>query len=179
MADERTWINASAPYMDPRPGRADAWTDEAAQRGHVGMQQLREVAEVEAPPEVAEAFDTPSGDAVVVRRRVVLLDGRPVELVDSYYPSTVARGTRIADPRKVPGGVVTLLAEMGYRPESIEEDVHARPASTQERQLLHLGERDWVLVLARLLRTRGGMPYEMSVMTMSAYERHLRYKIYS
>ncbi|HWO68322.1 MAG TPA: UTRA domain-containing protein, partial [Umezawaea sp.] len=57
-------------------------------------QRLREVAEVEPPREVAEALSVAEGELVVVRRRVMSLDGRPVELTDSYYPVAIARGTR-------------------------------------------------------------------------------------
>jgi DNA-binding GntR family transcriptional regulator len=106
----------------------------------------------------------------------VLLDGRPVELADSYYPTAIARGTGLAEPRKVAGGAIALLAELGYEPRHAEEDVYTRPASEDERQALGLTEHDWVLVLIRTLRAENGEPVEVSVMKMNPRSRYLWYE---
>ncbi len=105
----------------------------------------------------------------------MLLDGHPVELADSYYPLSIAQGTGLAENRKIRGGAVTLLKELGYQPRSAEEDISARLPSNEERQMLQLNERDWVLVVLRTLRTADGTPVEVSDMKMTAQGRHLRY----
>src|SRR6266702_176043 len=56
-------------------------------------QQLREVATVGAPAEVALRLDIEEGSPVIVRRRLFLADGEPVALCDSYYPAGLAEGT--------------------------------------------------------------------------------------
>ncbi|MEV0149148.1 MULTISPECIES: UTRA domain-containing protein [unclassified Nonomuraea] len=175
MAEE--WSDKSVSYVQPRPRQTDAWTAETAQQGRRGTQQIREVAEVPAPDVIASALNLPSGEPVVVRRRLVLLDEQPYELADSYYPVTIARGTALVEPRKIPGGAVTLLADLGRLPHRIEEDVYTRPATADERDVLHLDEHEWVLVLTRLSRTHDGTPVEVSVMTMVARGRHLRYEL--
>ncbi|XVS29485.1 GntR family transcriptional regulator [Microbispora siamensis] len=174
---EHKWASVSTPYIQPhRAGQADAWATEAAEHGHTGTHQLREVREQPAPPDVAERLQLTPGEQVVVRRRIVLLDDQPVELADSYYPAAIARGTRLAEPRKVAGGAVALLAELGYEPRHAEEDVYARPASVDERQALGLDEHSWVLVLTRTLRADNGKPVEVSVMKMNPQGRYLRYE---
>lgn len=155
----------------------DAWMAEAAQRGAKGTQRLREVVEVVPPSGVAEALNLAHGLSAVVRRRLMLLDGKPVELTDSYYPVSVARGTRLAEARKIPGGAITLLTELGHVPRHVREDVSARPAGAEERQLLDLGDDDWVMVLNRLVSTAEGTPIEASVMTMVARDCHLGYEL--
>jgi DNA-binding GntR family transcriptional regulator len=178
MTNEETWSSVSMPYVLPRTaGQPDAWAEEAAQHGHVGRHILRDVTELHPPAEVAAALGTQENETVVVRRRTVLLDDRPVELADSYYPVALARGTRLSERSKIPGGAVTLLAEMGYQPIHVEEDVSARPATEEERQLLQLRDHEWVLVLFRLSRARDNTPVEVSAMTMAPYGRHLRYKL--
>jgi GntR family transcriptional regulator len=172
------WVSVSAPYVRPRrPGEPDAWAGEAAQQGRVGTHQLRGVEEVRPPRKVADAFGLGSEDTAIVRRRLVLLDGRPTELADSYYPSTIARGTRLAETRKIAGGALTMLGELGYRPHSAEEGVAARPSTEPEQQALDIRPDDWVLVLTRVLRTSDGTPIEVTVMTMVADGRELRYKM--
>src|SRR4051812_14421382 len=101
MAEKRPASDAIA-YMTARgDGQTDAWTAEAKQRGG---QRLVEVAEVTPPPAVAEALHPPAGDKAVVRRRAILLDDAVIELADSYYPASVARGTGLAEARKIKGG---------------------------------------------------------------------------
>ncbi|MEV7807545.1 GntR family transcriptional regulator [Microbispora sp. NPDC088329] len=174
---EQKWASVSTPYIQPyTAGQADAWAEEAALHGHTGTHRLGEVGEQPAPKDVAERLQLTPGDPVVVRRRIVLLDERPVELADSYYPAAIARGTQLAEPRKVAGGAVVLLAELGYEPRHAEEDVYARPASEDERHALGLNEHGWVLVLTRTLRADNGKPIEVSVMKMNPQGRYLRYE---
>ncbi|MFJ5784224.1 GntR family transcriptional regulator [Streptomyces hydrogenans] len=171
------WIAETAPYLAPRePGRTDAWTEQAARRGRRGGQRLLHAGEVEAPDAVRTALGLPAGERVVVRRRLILLDDRPVELADSYYPLAVASGTALAEPRKVPGGAVTLLAELGYTGAQVVEDVSADLASAEERERLQLPEGGAVLRLLRLTRTADGAPMEASLMVMPG-GRRLTYRL--
>ncbi|MFF9146104.1 GntR family transcriptional regulator [Streptomyces sp. NPDC014861] len=171
------WISETAPYLAPRaPGQSDAWTGEAARRGRKGGQRLLQAGEVEAPEEVRSALRLPAGERVVVRRRLILLDDHPVELADSYYPVTVAGGTALAEPRKVPGGAVTLLDRLGYVGAEVVEDVSAGLATPEEREHLGLAEGSAVLRLLRLTETADGTPVEAALMTMPA-GRHLTYRL--
>lgn len=178
MAERGEWISVSTPYVTPRStGEREAWADEAARQGRAGTQRLIEVVAVVPSPLVAEALNVVAGEFVVVRRRVMLLDGEPVELTDSYYPMSIAGGTRLAETSKIPGGAVTLLAELGYRPCRISEDVSARPPTAEEREALALGPQEWVLQLIRVATADDGQPVEASVITMTAGGRHLRYQL--
>ncbi|MFD4375433.1 GntR family transcriptional regulator [Streptomyces sp. NPDC058486] len=171
------WISETAPYLAPRePGRSDAWTEEAARRGRRGGQRLLDAGEVEAPEAVRVALGLAAGAPVIVRRRLILLDGHPVELADSYYPVAIAGGTPLAEPRKVPGGAVTLLKELGYVGAGVVEDVSADRATAEECGRLELAEGSAVLRLLRLTRTADGTPMEASLMTMPA-GRHLTYRL--
>ncbi|MEU7587091.1 UTRA domain-containing protein [Micromonospora sp. NPDC049230] len=171
------WISVSTPYVTPRlPGAAEAWGAEAAQHGGVGTQRLLDVTEIVPTAELAEALQLDAGAPVIQRRRLMLLDERPVELTTSHYPATIARGTGLAELRKIRGGAVTLLAELGYRPRRVSEDVYTRRATDAERSLLQLRDDDWVLGLTRVLSTDDGLPVELSVMSMTAEGRRLRYE---
>jgi len=173
-----SWQSVSMPYVTPRAhGEREAWAHEAAQHGSVGTQRLGEVSEVEPPAAVAKALGAPIGEPVVVRRRVILLDGRPVELTDSYYPVSIARGTRLAERRKIPGGAPSLLTELGYRTRRVVEDVSARVTTDDERRLLELDVPSVVLVLFRTSYTEPELPVEVSSMVMLGDGRHLRYQL--
>ncbi|WP_225798766.1 GntR family transcriptional regulator [Streptomyces sp. NK15101] len=171
------WISETAPYLAPRkPGQSDAWSDEAARHGRRGGQRLLQAGEVDAPDAVRAALRLSASERVIVRRRLILLDDQPVELADSYYPVAIAAGTPLAEPRKVPGGAVTLLKELGYTGAEVVEDVSAALATTEEREHLGLPEGSAVLQLLRLTRTADGTPMEASLMTMPA-GRRLTYRL--
>lgn len=173
MADMQRPSDALA-YVKPRnDGQADAWTEESAQRGG---QRLTDVAEVDLPGEVAAALRLPPGEKAVVRRRTILFDDDVIELADSYYPTTVARGTALAEKRKIKGGAPTLLAELGYRARYVSEDLELREANEFERQALALPQGANVLAVLRATSVEDGSPFEVQLMVMKA-PRRLHYEI--
>ncbi|WP_351227043.1 UTRA domain-containing protein [Streptomyces sp. NPDC002133] len=172
------WVSTSLPYLTPRRrGEADAWSEEAAARGGSGAQRIVHAGEVPAPPEVAELLGVAEGEPVVVRRRVIELDGDPCELTDTYYPAAVARGTRLAGTAKIRGGAVTLLAELGHVGVRVCEDVTARMPRAEERETLRLGPDEPVLRLTRLTLDGSDRPIQADLMTMPANRQRLRYEI--
>jgi DNA-binding GntR family transcriptional regulator len=163
------------PYVSGH--RGDVWGVEAAEHGGTGTQKLVSVDEVVAPATVADMLGLAPGQPVVVRRRLMLFNDHPVELADSYYPANIAQGTRLAEPRKIPGGAVAFLADLGHPPRHVREDVSARLATPHERTTLKLDDPSCVLLLARALFTENDLPVEASVMTMVADRRRLRYEL--
>lgn len=166
------WEGSSTPYLSPS---GDAWKDEAKAAGHVGTQRIAFAGATTPPADIAERLTLGAGDMTVLRRRLVLLDGRPVEIADSYWPATIAAGTALAHPGKIRGGAVSLLADMGKRPSLVEEQVTARPPTREERQTLEMEEGEWVMVLTRLIKDDTDLPYELSVMVTPARTRQLNY----
>jgi GntR family transcriptional regulator len=172
------WDGPSAPYLSPRAaGEADAWTDATIQAGRTGTQQIREVAETIPPTDVADALQLPAGAPAVVRRRTVLLDGKPIETVDSWYPASIASATALAEPRKIKGGAVTLLADMGYVARGALDDISVRGATGPEADLLGLQAGAPVIVVFRTAVSERDVPFEATVMVMVPEDRHLRYPL--
>lgn len=172
------WIVSSVPYLSPREeGQVDAWSQEAAEAGQVGTQRLREVSVEVPPPDVASALHLDPGTSAVVRRRTMLLDGRPVELTDSWYPAEIAEGTALAATEKIKGGAVTLLASMGHSVHEAREDIVFRGATEAEATELGLAAGTPVIVLSRTCLSADGAAFEASVMVMVAEGRHLRYRL--
>lgn len=172
------WICSSVPYLSPREaGQADAWTDLAAQAGRVGTQDLRLVEETVPPTDVTEALGLPPGESAVLRARVIRLDGQPIELADSWYPLSIASNTPLGEARKIKGGAVTLLADLGYTAHEVREDVSVRASGPGEASVLNIQEGDPLLVLFRTSLNSDGVPFEVSTMRMVAAGRHLRYRL--
>ncbi|MFD6325836.1 UTRA domain-containing protein [Streptomyces sp. NPDC058442] len=175
---ESAWVSTSMPYLTPREkGRPDAWGAEAEARGGKGSQTIVYAGAVPAPDEVAGLLDVPVGETVVVRRRVIRLDGEPCELTDTYYPAGIALGTRLAERWKIPGGAVTFLAEQGHVGTRVREDVTARMPGAEEREILDMGPDEPVIGLSRVTLDRDDHPIQADVMVMPAHRQRLRYEL--
>ncbi|GHJ39891.1 GntR family transcriptional regulator [Streptomyces sp. TS71-3] len=173
------WVGSSLPYLTPRTadGPSDAWSAEAAARGGKGGQRIVEAGEVAADGEVAVLLGVSEGEIVIVRRRVMELDGVPCELTDTYYPADIARGTPLARTGKIRGGAVSLLAELGHVGVLVREDVTARMPDPAERELLRLSPDEPVLRLVRRTSDATGRPIQADRMTMPAARQRLRYEM--
>ncbi|MEV7871161.1 UTRA domain-containing protein [Streptomyces sp. NPDC088124] len=161
----------------PGAGRPDAWGAELAARGRRGGQRIVGADEIQAEDEVAGLLGISVGDAVVVRRRVMYLENQPCELTNTYYPASIARGTRLAGTAKIPGGAVTLLAELGHIGVRVQEDVTARIPDRGEGEALGIEEGRPVLCLTRVTFDREDRPIQVDRMTMPAHRQRLRYEI--
>lgn len=175
MEGSAEWLTDSAPYRVP--GTGDVWAAEAARHGAVGGQRIVQAGEVEPPADVRQALGLTESEVAVVRRRVVLLDDRPIELADSYYPAAIARGTGLASRSRIPGGAAGLLRDLGHRAVRVKEEVSARMPSAEERSSLEMTENEPVLVLTRLTFSDRDLPMEYSVTVVPARSRRYSYQI--
>ena len=166
MSEQET--STSARYIHPQPG--DAWAADAAAQGKTGTQRLLAVETIPAPLGVQRALQLGEGEDVVVRRRLILADDKPVELADSYYPASIAAGTKLAEAKKIKGGAIAVLAERGVAPADFVEVVSARPAEPDEAEALEVAAAEPLLVLARISRPVDGPPVEYAVNRMLASE---------
>jgi DNA-binding GntR family transcriptional regulator len=175
MSSHPRWTSVSMPYVTGAPG--DAWAAEAAAQGGKGSQRLLDVAERPAPEPVADALGLQPGQPVVLRSRLMLLDDRPVERVDSYYPVSIARGTLLAEMRKVPGGAVAHLTTLGYPSRRAVEDVTARLASVSEADEFGLPSPSCIVQISRVILSDDDLPIEATIMIAPADNRRLRYEL--
>ncbi|MFC1428580.1 GntR family transcriptional regulator [Streptacidiphilus sp. N1-12] len=175
---DRQWTSGSMRYISPREGAGtDAWREEAEAQGGVGTQKLLEVTEVIPSDQVLAALGLGKGETAVVRRRVMYLDGHPVELTDSYYPAAAVRGTPLAEGLKIRGGAVQALADLGFVACHVIEDIESRPPTDAETSALELRPGDWVLTLFRTSLTTDRRPMEAAIMTVPARHHRLRYEL--
>ncbi|WP_046775602.1 GntR family transcriptional regulator [Streptomyces yangpuensis] len=172
------WTSTSMPYLAPRAaGAGDAWAEEAAGAGHRGTQRIVHAGEAAATAGVASMLGLAEGSPVVVRRRVIELDGEPTELTDTYYPVEIAAGTALAATAKISGGAVTLLAALGHTGVRVVENVTARPPTAEEREQLRLGAGEPVLQLARTTYDAADRAFQADVMLMPSGRQQLQYEI--
>lgn len=173
---QRTMRPAS--YMAPAaPGEPYRWISEAA-AGHQarGTSRLLDVTEIRPPADVAEALRLPEDGTALLRAQVLFLDDEPVELVKSYYPLELARGTAMMDRRKIKGGTPALLAELGYPPRLSVDKVSARVPTQEQYTVLGLPGNLPVLRTLRVVYSDGERPIEATVMAKAGHLYELQYE---
>jgi GntR family transcriptional regulator len=165
-------------YPSPvQPGQAFPWITDAARRERVGSSQLIEVAEVPAPAQVAAAFALAKGEAVVMRHQLLLLDDEPAELVWTYYLTAVARGTALAEMRRIKGGSPTVLASLGFPLRTTVDQVATRFATVAEFVALKLPADIPVLRQFRVAYTDNLRPVEVTVMIKAGQQYEVQYNL--
>lgn len=177
------WGTSSAPYLAPwKVGEADPWAREAAQAGGTGRSKVLSAGPAVPPALVAAALSIESGSTAILRRRIVTLDDRPVEVADSWYPVRIAEGTRLAESKPIKGGAVRLLTDLGYTAARYTEDVSVISLTEELAELLHLPLGDAAMELVRTSYAQDGRPIEVAAMVMTremtpGVRRRLRYEL--
>jgi DNA-binding GntR family transcriptional regulator len=102
---------------------------------------------VVAPGHVIEALQLTSGSQVVRRARLLRAYDRATELSTSWFAGQLAQqAPQLLVPQRLRGGTANYLAQItGRDPVYARDQVAARLASTQERQLLELPDPAAVL----------------------------------
>ena len=162
-------ISRSADYTSPPP---DGETHYGAKTTQI------ETAEVVPPSDVAEALGVGEGVRVVRRSRVMVADGKPIEIVASYFPVEVARDTPLDKPKPVSGSTLAVLRKLGFTPRHpATEWVDARMPTADESRVLDLPPGTPVLRLLRLTCTDDERPIEVLDMVFGGHRYRLEYEL--
>lgn len=138
--------------------------------------RILKVAEVRPPADVARALDLPEDGVAVLRHRLTLHGGDPIDLHWSYYPVEIARGTELTEHRRIKGGAPRVLAELGYPESDFVDEVSVRPPTSEEMAILELPENVPVIRQFRILRAADGRVVEVSVLVKGGHLYSLRYR---
>lgn len=152
-----------------------AFLAEAQGVGVPSVDQI-EVSTETTSAEVRALLALPARSKVIARRRRYLMDGAPVELAESYVPSSIAAGTKVAEDDTGPGGIYARLEELGHRLQEFTEEVAARMPTPDERRRLQLPAGTPVLTVRRVAFDTEGNPVELTETVKSALSYVLEYR---
>lgn len=124
------------------------------------------VSEGPCPGWVAGHLGIGPDEPAMVRERRYLVEGAPVMLATSYYPLAIVAGSRITEPDTGPGGAPARLAELGFAPVRHREVARSRMPLPDEVEALSLGPGTPVVLIARQSWADGGVPVEVTEMTL-------------
>jgi GntR family transcriptional regulator len=102
-----------------------------------------------AGPGVAEKLDIAPDDQVVIRRSQYFIGAVPWQLINSYYPSDLAKGTALQQAGEIEGGSIGTLAELGHPQQGFVDEIGARMPDSREFDFFKLASGTPVLVVNR------------------------------
>lgn len=126
------------------------------------------VDEAVCPPHLVGPLGLEAGARVCVRDRRYLVDGEPVMLATSTFPMALVGGSRITEPDTGLGGAPARLAELGYAPAHFREVARSRMPLPDEAEALGLGAGTPVTLIVRYALAEGGLPVEVTEMTLDS-----------
>src|SRR6266480_4081649 len=131
-------VSSARRHAQHRQSGKPEFDTEAIAQGQAPSRRMLMVGRGTAPRDVAAILDTESGQEVVIRQRLQLLDGVPAVISTSYYPLWVAEGTRLESAGALPEGPDNFIEQLGHRFTRGMELLQARMPTREERQLLEL-----------------------------------------
>lgn len=155
-----------------RNASAGAFAAETEALGMTPSQELLEVGVIDPPEHVGKLLKLDKGEKVVVRRRRMLANDVPMQLADSYFPASWARGTALEEADSGPGGSYARVEEAGHRLGRFREELAARAPQEREVRALDLASGEPVVSLRRVAFDDAGTPVEVFESVVAA-DRHV------
>jgi len=169
----RPLVHVSSNYLIARPDEPRGqWSTEAERQGLTASQDIREVSMIPAPPAIAALLGIDDGSPVAVRRRLMLIEGEPAQLADSYYPGDIAEGTEVAEASPLRGGSIGALERLGFAPVRFHEEISSRMPTPEEVRALQLAPGVPVVLLTRTAYAANDRAVEVDS-TILAADRHV------
>jgi GntR family transcriptional regulator len=175
--EHRQHTMTPAEYKNPpTDGGKYQWIAAAERKGMSGRSELLDVEEVVPPRLVRDAFGLDDDGTAVLRRQVMYLDDEPCELVEVYFPLGLARGTPIAERRRIKGGAGRVLAEAGLPSLRCVDKVAARWPTPQQQRALKMPTKLPVLRQFRVTYSVDDRPIQAEFMIKAGHLYELEYE---
>jgi GntR family transcriptional regulator len=146
------------------------------EQGRSPRQEIR-VEILEAEPTIAARLALVDGALVVVRRRLRFVDDAPCLIADSYYPEAIVRGSAVARPADIKAGARHVLAELGHRWVTHDDEIEGRHPTDEEARLLGIPPGLAVIVHTRTSSNADGVPSRCMLSVFPVDRWRLLYRV--
>ncbi len=159
VVDSRPVVNFMTEMTMPgQDGKRRTWREIVAEYGMAGSQRVTGAGRLAAPVDVADAFGYEPDVIVAWRQRLLLVDGKAVQVCTSYYPDAVAAAVpALTVPDRLPSNAMELMARAGFEIAAGGQDtVFARAAADDEAAALGIEIGTPVTEVFRVARSADG-----------------------
>lgn len=161
---------------DHRTSRSgSSYAEEIAESGMSPRTELVYWGEETPPERIAEVLRLGPEDTVLMRKRHMFADDKPVQMAISHIPMSVAGSTDIAMPDTGPSGMYERLARLGFGPVRFCEDIEVRGASSEESAFLDIAQGQPVFQVLRTAFDSEDRPVEACLNILAALRWRLTY----
>lgn len=152
----RLTVDRYAEVVTPGPG-GGPWETACARLGVPSRTDLVVADQRNAPADIAVELEVAEGSAVMYRlQHLYAGDNQVGQIQQSWLPLDLVRGTILAEPAKVVGGLYRALGAIGHPPTSATETVASRMPTRREAETLSLSVGSPVLAINRVTRGQTG-----------------------
>jgi GntR family transcriptional regulator len=156
------------------PG-GSSYAEQVSQAGRTPSAPLIQCEAIVPPPEVAEVLNLGEGEEVLIRKRHMLAEEKPIQIATSYIPMDVAGSVDLAFPDTGPSGMYARIAERGFGPVRFTEDIEVRPADTAEADFLNIANGQPVFAILRTAFASDDRPVETCLNVLGTAQWRLTY----
>ncbi|MEQ7125402.1 GntR family transcriptional regulator [Actinopolymorpha sp. B11F2] len=140
----------------------DIWITDVEAQGRTPGMRL-DVLRVVPSADIAACLELDGDQAVVLRRRVRLVDEQPYSISSAYWPLSIAGGTPIEQPHDMQPGPLAWLAERGRRQVRVHGKIAGRMPTSDETDTLRLPAGAPVFEHTRTGYDQDGVPLRTTV----------------
>ena len=127
------------------------------------------------PSDAARKLGLADDETAILRKRLMLRDGEPVEIEWSYYRESVVTGRGIDKHRRDLATSPAILPEMGRQQRGLVDEIQVREPTTEELLTLELPDKIPVMRTLRTITDASGTVLEVTVMIASGHLYGVRY----
>lgn len=130
------------------------------------------------PPQwISERLGLALDEQVIRRENTYFVDGRPIQIVNTYIPATIAGGTSLELAVPGPGGIYATFEELGHTLSRMLEEVQARMPRHDEAVRLDASPGTPVLDVLHVSYDQNETPMDVSHFILRGDENVLTYEL--
>ncbi|MFK0296901.1 GntR family transcriptional regulator [Streptomyces sp. NPDC090442] len=153
----------------------DSWARATAEQGLDGRTEAEPLTVLDAPADIAELLDVPTGTPAIRCRRRAMIGATVAALHEDWYLVSTAQAAGLNQPEQTEGDVLGLLTAGGIRPSAVEESVSVAPATSDQAAQLGIGPQSPVLTVDRITRDGTGRAIEVARLVGGTHRFRLVY----
>jgi GntR family transcriptional regulator len=157
-------------------GSGSSFAEEMTKAGLSPETKLVQAEVIHPPVTIAKRLDITDSEQVLIRKRHMFANGRPVQLASSYIPLSIAGSLDLAFPDTGPSGIYERLASRGYRVVRFVEEVEARQPTNEEADFLRVSKFLYVLEVSRRACDPSGRALEVTINVLPSNLWQLSYE---
>jgi GntR family transcriptional regulator len=150
---------------------------EVEAQGRTAAVEVTSIERITPPQWVADRLGLTAEDQVVRRENTYSVDGRAVQIVNTYIPLGIAADTSLEETVPDPGGIYAAFEDLGHTLTRMLEEVQARMPRAEEAERLAASPGTPVLDVVHISYDQDESPMDVSHFVLRGDDNVLTYEL--